>query len=100
MIPWLAKYMATVRPLLSYKLGSCYQHYSGIYLQEYAIYIAVVILPLFANVELWYHSHGGIMPLAANIIATVFPFLFYTSESCIHSYGDIILLYARLIATV
>lgn len=70
------KHLATVHLLLLYNLGLWYHHFSGIYLQCKAIYIAVVIPFLSYNSGLWYHYLGGIILLYAKHIATVQPNLF------------------------
>ena len=84
-------------------VGSWFQCLSGIYLQYFAIYIAVVklllIFPDF-NIGSCYHYFDEIILLEANLIATVRPLFSYLLGSCSHSYGGIILFSAYIIATV
>ena len=56
----IAKFMATVIPILFYKFGA------------------------------WYHSFGGMIPLFDKYIATVFPELSYAAGSWYHSFGAMI----------
>ena len=78
-IPYFAKYIATVHLLISLSIELCY-HYFGIYvIPFYANNIATVYLLLFVNVESCSLYFGGIIPFIAYIIAYVFPFLSLSS---------------------